>query len=292
MRKTLYSATAAAVLLAGSWAAQAADLAPVYRAPAPFAPVFTWTGFYVGAQAGGKWSDTTWTATSLRDPPGVSPLFGVTATGIDASSPRSFNTSAGRFGGHVGYNWQASRWVLGVEADAAYSEQQRSAFGLPGCTISCFLVGAVPFSSPLGGGDASSVTMNWDASVRGRIGYLATPDVLLYATGGAAWQNVETSATCGPIVTSNYCASTVLAPAATLTRRTTLTGWTIGGGIEWRVYGNWLLRGEYRYSDFGTFADAFVFAPAPDPVVFTNNTYRYNLEVTTHIATAGVSYKF
>ena len=292
MRKTSGSGIIGTVLLAGSFAAQAADRAPVYKAPpAAPAPAFTWTGFYVGAEAGGKWSDATWTATSLRDPPGASPVFGI-PTGIDASSPRSFDSSAGRFGGYAGYNWQANAWVLGVEGDVAYSHRTTSAVGLPGCAISCALIGGIPFGSPTAGGDASSVTIRWDASARARVGYLVTPDVLLYGTGGVAWQNLRTSATCGPILTSNFCASSILSPAATLTHATTLTGWTAGGGVEWRVHGNWLLRGEYRYADFGTFSDAFAFAPSPSAVFFANNTYRYNLRVTTHLATAGLSYKF
>ena len=39
---------------------------------------------------------------------------------------------------------------------------------------------------------------------------------------------------------------------ATITNGDTLVGWTIGGGIEAALTRNWLLRGEYRYADYGT----------------------------------------
>jgi len=99
----LLGACAAAPVMPSSAPAQAADLVPLYKAPPPVYP--SWTGFYVGGELGGKWADGTWTATSLRDPPGIPPAVGVVLP-IDASSPTDYRAGSLRFGGYVGYNWQ------------------------------------------------------------------------------------------------------------------------------------------------------------------------------------------
>ena len=68
-----------------------------------------------------------------------------------------------------------------------------------------------------------------------------------------------------------------------------LPGWTVGGGVEWRLasigLSNWLLRGEYRYSDFGTWKPDF-FRGSNVIEVFPS------VKVTSQIATAGIAYKF
>ena len=71
--------------------------------------------------------------------------------------------------------------------------------------------------------------------------------------------------------------------------RYTLTGWTIGGGIE-QKFGSWLLRGEYRYSDYGS-VDGVLFAGQPviDPGA---DAVHYSVSVRTHTATLGLAYKF
>jgi outer membrane immunogenic protein len=230
----------AAIALIGT-PALAADLArkmPVKAPPPPPAPVFSWTGFYAGVELGAKWADTTWTTTSLSSGGGFFP--------VDASSPRNYDPSGFRWGGYVGYHWQVfSQWLWGVEADWAGANKTDTAAGIPGCTIGC--------PSPPGpGADTSSVKMGWDASVRARLGYLVTPDILAYATGGIAWQRVEASATCQHSGPDPLCFALAGDPFATGTNSKILTGWTVGGGLEYRIYGNWLLRGEYRYSNFGT----------------------------------------
>jgi outer membrane immunogenic protein len=106
------------------------------------------------------------------------------------------------------------------------------------------------------------VKMGWDASARLRIGYLVMPAVLLYGTGGVAWQSIQTTGTCqhsGPDPQCTFAAGT---PFDTQTNSRTLTGGTIGAGIEVRAYQNWLLRGEYRYAHFSTFNDVLAFASA------------------------------
>ena len=130
--------------------------------------------------------------------------------------------------------------------------------------------------------------MLWDASARGRLGYLVTPDLLIYATGGVAWQNIEVSGQCGPyFVSAQYGGPNTVAPS--ITQSTTLTGWTVGVGLEGHVAGNWLLRAEYRFADFGSWSTSFPFV-AVAPV--NNNTYRFSNAVQTQLGMLGLAYKF
>jgi outer membrane immunogenic protein len=169
----------------------------VTKAPPPVAPapVFSWTGSYAGIALGAKWADTTWTTTSISF---VGNLLQPT---VDSSSPRSYDLSGFRWGGYAGYNWQvAPQWVWSVEADLGGANQTVTAAGIPGCSILCFPAAPAP------GTDTSSVKMRWDASLRARVGYLVSPDLLAYVTGGIAWQDIETSATCQHSLTDPICA--------------------------------------------------------------------------------------
>jgi outer membrane immunogenic protein len=272
---------AVAVVMAAAFGTPAfgADLsAPVYKAPIVAAPApFSWTGFYVGGEVGGKWTDATWTTTPLQDPNGSDPN--------DASSPRNFNPTGVRAGGYVGYNWQfAPQWVGGVEGDIAWADRTTTAAGLPGCSIQCFP------ATPGPGNDLSSVRAGWDASARARLGFLVTPQVLLYGTGGVAWQFLQASGTCQHSGPDPFCAELPGNPFVTVTNSTVRTGWTAGAGIEANIYGNWLLRAEYRFADFGTWNNTFNFTlPSEAP---GTDTLQFRLKDTEQIATVGLAYKF
>jgi outer membrane immunogenic protein len=291
MRRQLQAFVALAGLVGFGTVASAADLsrpAPVYL-KAPVAPAWSWTGSYVGSDVGAKWMDTTWTATSLRDPPGV---IGGTQLPIDASSPSKFNLTGARVGGYAGYNWQiAPRWITGIEGDFGYSNKTQSKFGFPGCepaTSGCVTgLTATPNGLPFGG-DTTAVTMRWDASARARLGYLFTPDLLLYGTSGVAFQNVQATGICAPFASSAYCNGGPQPSPSSITQTPTLVGWTVGAGAEWHAWGNWLLRGEYRFADFGTWSSVFPFGATTTG----DNTYRFQLKTQTQIAKVGLAYKF
>jgi outer membrane immunogenic protein len=273
----------------------AADLpvkAPVYKAAV--APVWSWTGFYVGGDVGAKGMDDQWTATSLFDSGG--PVPGALALPIDASSPRNYNITGARAGGYVGYNWQFDpKWVAGVEADMAWAYARSTQGGFPGCSSPAGCVSGatvVPNGLPFGG-DTTRVTMNWDASIRGRLGYLIASDTLIYGTGGVAFQNVQAFGQCvSPFLSSLLCFTLTGAatPSPGITQSATLVGPTIGAGVEQHLWGNWLLRAEYRYANFGSWSTLFAF-PSPAPGV-GNNTYRFSNAINTNIAEAGLAYKF
>lgn len=258
----------------------AADIPPRPLYKAASTPLSTWAGAYVGIELGGKWADTTWTTTSILSPP----AFPAT---VDASSPAHFRTSDGRrIGGYAGYNWQSERWVYGVEFDGAYAAGTApQTIGIPGCAILC-IAGA-----PGPGVDSARVGMNWDASARARLGYIVTPDLLIYETAGAAWQSMQTSATCQNIDSDPFCVGIIGTPLNTQTHTKVLPGWTVGGGLEFKVAANLLLRGEYRFAQFSG-NDSMTF-PAPVAGLGVGpTTLNYRLSVDTHLATVGLAYKF
>jgi outer membrane immunogenic protein len=264
---------------------------PLYKAPPP--AVFSWTGLYLGGDVGARWASadtavTSATLTTFGAPPVnllVSPscaspgLFG-SNPGPCPPSGTSFNSVAFRAGPYVGYNWQVNRqWVVGAEEDWAWASQSNTLNGAfyPG--------GALGFAP--GAPDASfSVKETWDASVRARLGYLVTPDILLYATGGASWLHMTATSAC-PTGAGQACSPGAAVPNI-ITNSATLLGWTIGGGIEGHAWGNWLVRGEYRYADYGTWAntDMRTFLLAVTTLVV-----GYNVHVRTNTALFGLAYK-
>jgi outer membrane immunogenic protein len=266
-------AVAAVVTVTGA-SALAADMSVKVPRPLPAIPVPNWTGFYLGDALGGKWGDTTWTTASTSDLPG---------TIVDLSSPKNFDQSGFRAGGYAGYNWQIARWVVGVEGDLAFSSDDATVAGIPGCTIQCFP------GAPGPGVDVSLVKMGWDASIRARLGYTITPDSLIYGTGGVAWQEMVSSGTCQHSLTDPQCTVAAGNPFDTQTNRNILTGWTVGGGLE-KMCGNWTLRAEYRFSQFNNANDDFPFLATG--VAVGTDFSRYKLSVQTHIATVGLAYKF
>jgi outer membrane immunogenic protein len=115
------------------------------------------------------------------------------------------------------------------------------------------------------------------------------PETLIYGTAGVALQGIEVSGTCANTFDDPLCLSSPPFAVKTQIDRHALTGWTVGGGLE-RKFAAWLLRGEYRYSDFGT-ATGVLFAgqPSADP---GSDAAHYAVSIRTHIATLGLAYRF
>jgi outer membrane immunogenic protein len=205
MKKTLLSICVAA-FAAGP--ALAADL-PVKARPMPAPiPVFSWTGFYIGLNIGGKWADVDHTVTNG-------------ATTFDFTRDTASSVIGG---GQLGYNWQVGAWVFGIEGDIDAQDFNRSR--VIGTAIGPF----VP-------GDAFSLESRWQASLRGRIGYAAWDRTLLYVTGGGAWTQVKGTAS--------------LVGLGVFTNDTTVSGGTVGGGLEYAFTNNLTLGIEGRWTFYG-----------------------------------------
>jgi len=254
--KSIFLGAAAVLMVAAVQSASAADL-PVRvetRAPALVAsPVAIWNGFYVGASVGGRWSNVDSTTLSVA---GLAPIANPTNTA-------SFDSSTFRGGFYTGVNWQLASWVVGIEADIAWGDSKTTNTRLAGAGI-------------VHAGDSATAKQTWDGGVRGRLGYLLTPSVLLFGTGGGSWIHDELTATCSAATCGAVLGSNV---------STERLGWTVGGGVEWAMSPNWLLRGEYRYADYGTSRQTlFVGVPGSVSVI--------DSKLTTQTGLAGLAYKF
>jgi outer membrane immunogenic protein len=136
-----------------------------------------------------------------------------------------------------------SRWVVGLEAYAAWGHNNKTLARISG-TFGTGSQGVDPGAQAF---DSSNVKLGWDGSVRGRVGYLVTPTRLVYATGGAAWQQVDINVTCnGSFFNTLWC----VAPRNE-TVSTTRTGGRSAAASKTLLWNNWLFRAEYRYADYG-----------------------------------------
>jgi len=101
---------------------------------------------------------------------------------------------------------------------------------------------------------AASEKLDFFATLRGRFGFLVTPSLLAYATGGFAFGHVSATTAFAEAVGGPCGCGPAVAVAASSSA--TLPGWTAGGGLEWMFAPQWSLKGEYLYYDLGTMSYA------------------------------------
>jgi outer membrane immunogenic protein len=223
--------TIAAVAVFGfASVASAADL-PI-KAPVYKAPVaapgFNWTGFYIGGHVGAQW---------LRSDNSIYYPAGPLTASVE------FTDTSFIGGGQIGYNWQpqGSSWVLGIEADLSGTNHDHSG--------ELFRVVTDHF-------DGTS-KLSTQGSIRGRVGW-ANNALLLYFAGGVSFGHAELVAT----TTRDGVGSSSVSSSKTL------TGWNVGGGLEYAIDRSWSVGAEYRYTDFGSItidAPAVVFPAVTGP---------------------------
>jgi outer membrane immunogenic protein len=152
--------------------------------------------------------------------------------------------------------------------------------------------GAETLLSGSPGLDTAAVSSSWDASARARAGFLIGSSVLLYATAGASWIQMETSAYCGSARPLGWCAGPVR-PGSNLggesAASTTRMGWTAGAGAEAMLWSNWLMRIEYRYADYGSFD--FTLFPGSGACGQACDTIAAEATLRTHTVLVGFAYK-
>ncbi len=301
-RLVLGTVSALAISIFTLGAATAADLpvkAPVYKAPP--APVYLWSGFYVGLNAGGTWSgdNSVDTVSSPVQNFVLGPGNWAAASAAGATGNVHVGDSAGFIGGaQIGYNWQFSpAWVAGLEADIQGVSHNNN-----GGTLNT-TVGPFPFFGEpeiLTTQITSSKQLDYLGTVRGRIGYLATPELLVYGTGGLAYGGVKAST----LITqsNNNCALSPLtciqSSASTAgSFSETRVGWTAGAGLEWMFWQRWSAKVEYLYYDLGrvTFNDGnLVFNSGTLPaaggpaIIAASSSTKFN----GNIVRVGVNYHF
>ena len=306
MRKILTTNVIALALSTTS--AFSADL-PSHKAPQPAAPVLSWTGAYAGLNAGYNWGTNANLGVQNQGPAwtevGESDGFSA-SSGPVATSGWGQNTQSGFIGGaQFGYNYQwSSNIVIGIETDIqgtiiSGNTKTRgvAAFSQPSDEVA----GRSADSSAIGGSNINS-GLDYLGTVRGRLGYLVTPTMLIYGTGGftygGAYANVKQSA----VETLGY------NPVAFLPEQYTnqawmgggqqnqiLTGWNAGGGVEWMFMPNWSLKAEALYWDLGRMnINTASYVTSPYPNYYNSNIAwgRTSVSYQGIQAKIGVSYHF
>jgi outer membrane immunogenic protein len=254
----------AAVALIGT-PALAADMAvkSAPRMPAP-APAWSWTGWYAGLNIGGSLGNAS-----------ISENSGIPIASLFLANNTAHMSLPGVIGGgQIGYNWQvAPNWLWGIEADIqATSEKQTDTF-------------TIPFA-PVASVDTIEAKIDWLGTVRGRAGWITGPggSSLWYVTGGYAYGKTELNA----VTTHNFSSGCpLLCTAGTFS--STRSGWTIGGGLETQLWGNWTGRIEYLYVDLGTISGTASNIAAPGVVTAQINASAH---ITDNIVRAALNYKF
>jgi opacity protein-like surface antigen len=197
----------------------------------------SWTGCYVGGQIGAGWGHEDFSNPAGFELSDGSPLF-TPPSPLYASPVMPLNESMSGFlgGGQVGCKFQfALDWVAGVEGDFSGAHL----FGYRGFTLEPFVANPatlVPASL--------QIETDWLASATGNIGYSLGP-ALLYVKGGIAWSHNKYDLSANPPDFTGL-------PAADFQASETRTGWTIGGGIEYRFWNSFSAQLEYNFYEFGT----------------------------------------
>jgi outer membrane immunogenic protein len=300
----------AALLEARALAADLASMAP------PAVPYSNWSGPYLGIGIGARFNavDANVTSATVGTPSTAIALPPVSQGTTNAlafwqqnqGAMQYLDHIAGRAGMYGGWNFQlGSAYVVGLEGDFAFANESAVFHGSPYPANLLFGSPSLPFgASP---NDEFKVRTTWDGSARLRAGWLATPSIMLYLTGGVAWAHLQATSTCSSLPTPNVsnCApgnyfSGTLGPAV-ITHSATKLGWTLGTGTEMLLWSGWVARGQYRYSDFGylsigdgsafNFADARICNGCPS-AASSPLSVSYQLRLMQHIFELGLAYKF
>ncbi len=283
MKLKTFAAALVATTVAGS--AFAADLPSRKVAPvmAPV-PVFTWTGFYVGLNAGYGWSRQSMSNAATPTPDALLGVIPGVSGGLAALTTGSLlSGSKGGFigGGQAGYNYQMGSLVAGVETDIQAMTGNRAT----AATGTAAVVVGVPVTTSL----LASSRINYLGTLRGRLGFTVTPTLLGYITGGLAYGGTNASLNFVQTGTNGFAGTGAASTSATR------LGWTVGAGVEWALANAWSAKLEYLHYDLGSSSFANAGIALPTSAVFPNQIYQTNfarVRYSGDIVRVGLNYRF
>ncbi|MFO1108833.1 MAG: outer membrane beta-barrel protein [Bradyrhizobium sp.] len=259
MRKLLLAVIFASL---GAGSVLAADMAarPYTKAPPVIDPVYNWTGFYAGVNVGAVFSRSEFDYIPSN-------FFAITP-GLGPDGTVRFNRTGFTGGGQAGYNWQAGKFVLGVEGDINYTDVRGSGS----------ITRAVAPGLPNGYTVSESSKSDWLATARLRAG-ITGGNALFYVTGGLA------------VADYNFTQTSFFpnCPCGVSTSVTgTKAGWTAGGGVEYAFTPAWSVKAEYLYVDLGSASFSDNLAAGGFPAA----SFTHNTRLTESIGRFGVNYRW
>ena len=254
-------------LVACTSLASAADLGGPYGSslkddPYVAAAPFSWTGLYVGAHAGYGWGE--WDGTLTYDE-GAGPIPGVW------DNPNQSIDADGWLGGlQIGWNRQHGSVVWGLEADVSWTD----------------MGGSGSFDTASGYYNwRIQQELDWYGTVRGRLGFLPMPNLLIYATGGVAYGETSASHAASDLTNNGFVSGRGSADEKHI-------GWAAGAGAEFMFSDRWTARAEWLHVDLGEadyrLTGTNYYANPPEP----STTDSFPADLTFDVFRVGVNYKF
>jgi outer membrane immunogenic protein len=240
--------------------------ASVYAEPR-VAPMYNWSGWYAGVNAGYGFSSDANTYFSPVDAGAVLRRGFVT--------PLLSENRSGALGGlQLGVNRQDGKIVYGLEADLNYGQIKGSSTGP-----------AILIIAPTTITTSTETKLDWFGTVRGRLGVAAFDRSLIYATGGLAYGRATSSpsfvnANNGPCeLRANFCSFA--------SGQKWMAGWTLGAGWEYAFAEKWSAKIEYLYYDLGTITNTMTPANGATSTIFESST-----RINGNVVRVGLNYKF
>lgn len=268
MKKLLLTSVAIGGLAAIN-PALAADMPVKAPVRAPVVAAYNWTGCYIGGNIGYSWGRA---RGDINTPD-------LAVVGLPTSFPISQSLNGVIGGGQIGCNRQFdNRWVLGIEADFQGSGERHS---------NSF---SDPFAVPVGEGITGVLSqtveskIEWFGTVRGRAGFLISPTLMLYGTGGLAYGKVSVNDNVTLVIDTG---NGPVTNTGSFGGSKTKVGWTLGAGIEGALFDtrNWTWKVEYLYVDLGSLSGSGVAVP------IVNGSYFWNARFTDNIVRVGLNYR-
>ncbi|HTV34712.1 MAG TPA: outer membrane beta-barrel protein [Methylocella sp.] len=233
IRGILLASAGAIALTSAALAAEPLAVPP----PPPYVPL-PWTGFYVGLNAGYEWSNSVTVGSTgypiVSDPTGA---YEAALVGVGTAT-LPVKTDGFLGGGQVGYNFEfPNHTVASLEGDIQ---------GVAGASSSVTGGSFIPvpaFGDSYTTALAASHRLDFFGTLRGRYGYLFTPTLLVYGTGGLAFGGISTKS--GFVANETLFGYPSVFGSSSLS--TTDVGWSVGGGLEWMFMPHLSLKVEYLY---------------------------------------------
>jgi outer membrane immunogenic protein len=231
--------------------ALAADMA--VKAPPP-APVYSWTGCYIGGNTGYAWAHKSGNSDGYYEPPlGFIP---------DPYSPGSLTAGGWAYGGQIGCDYQFNN---------------NGVVGIRGMWDGSNMKGSDQFPNYWATPNFNNVKSDTFGTLVGKLGYLVAPTVELYALGGVAWVRDHYFFTAPPAFVGEI-----------FTGDQTRTGYDVGVGLSWMFARNWDLWIEYDHMGFGTKNVLLNGTPIYDTGFSTPVAYSQNVDK----ILVGIDYRF
>ncbi len=260
MKRAIGTAVATALLTSSAVAADMAIKAPAIAA----APALSWTGFYVGLNAGGAWGKLDGNLALLQNNgSSTSGNTTLTSAGSTSFAPASFTG-----GGQLGFNYQfAPQIVGGAEIDIDYLGLDATRQTMP-----------IPRTPDPAADFSDHAQVRSLATFRARAGVLAMPNLLIFATGGLALADIDFSQRIhfSQIPDTSF-------------NQGGVSGWktgsVVGGGFEYAFAPRWSAKFEYLYAKLGT--SSFVSANTFNPTYML----QHSLDASVSSARLGINYR-